>query len=69
MSDVPFHMTRMGARFIEHTVPELVRQIERLNENLERIINLRVVDPHQPKEGDSDDPESRTEEGTQPPHA
>ena len=38
MSDVPFHLTRMGVRFYEHTVPELVRQLERLNENLERLV-------------------------------
>ena len=36
MSEVPFHSTRMGQRFFEHTMPELVRQLQRLNENLER---------------------------------
>ena len=38
MTDVPFHVTRMGARFYEHTVPELARQLSRLNDNLERLI-------------------------------
>ena len=32
-----FYLTRMGQRFYEHTVPELVRQLQRLNQNLERI--------------------------------
>lgn len=36
MSDVPLHATRTGQRFYERTLPELVRQIERLNELLER---------------------------------
>jgi hypothetical protein len=34
-----FYETRMGRRFYEHTVPELVRQLDRLNANLERITN------------------------------
>ena len=38
MSDVPFHLTRMGARYYEHTVPELVRQIAILNETLAKLL-------------------------------
>lgn len=38
MSEVPFHSTRMGQRFFEHTMPELVRQLLRLNENLEKAL-------------------------------
>ncbi len=38
MSDVQFHQARMGQRFYEKTLPELVRQIERLNEVLERLV-------------------------------
>ena len=37
MTEVPFHATRMGQQFYEHTLPELVRQLQRLNEVLERI--------------------------------
>ena len=33
-----FHKTRMGQRFYERTMPELVQQIERLNELLERLV-------------------------------
>ena len=36
MSDTPFFRTQMGHRFFEHTMPELVRQITRLNDLLER---------------------------------
>jgi hypothetical protein len=31
-----FHLTRMGQQFYDKTAPELVRQLQRLNENLER---------------------------------
>lgn len=40
MSGVPFHATRMGARFYEGTMPDLVRELERLNRNLERALEL-----------------------------
>jgi hypothetical protein len=39
MSDVPFHMTKMGRQFYDHTMPELVRQLERLNELLNRLVS------------------------------
>ncbi len=48
---VEFFQTRMGQRFFEHTMPELVRQIARLNELLERLVSLR--DGH---EGSGDQP-------------
>ena len=38
MSGIPFHNTRMGHTFFEHTMPELVRQITRLNDLLERLV-------------------------------
>ena len=38
MSEPKFFQTRMGQRFYEHTMPELVRQLERLNELLEKLI-------------------------------
>ena len=37
MSDIPFHLTRMGRDFYEVTMRELVREIARLNDNLERV--------------------------------
>ena len=38
MDETPFHKTRMGQQFYERTVPELVTQLERLNELLERLL-------------------------------
>ncbi len=38
MSETPFYNTRMGHRFYESTMPALVKQLERLNELLERLI-------------------------------
>ncbi len=38
MSEPKFFQTRMGHRFYEHTVPELVQQITKLNELLERLV-------------------------------
>ena len=48
-----FHATRMGQRFYEHTVPELVRQLDRLNTNLERITATRgEPDGHEDEDRD-----------------
>ena len=41
MSEPKFFQTRMGHRFYETTVPELVRQITRLNELLERLVERK----------------------------
>jgi len=45
MSDVPFYRTQMGHRFFEHTAPELVRQLARLNDLLERMLTQRADAP------------------------
>lgn len=37
MSEIQFFQTRMGRAFYEHTMPELVRQITRMNELLEKM--------------------------------
>ena len=37
MSDVPFHATRMGQKFYEHTLPRLVEQLERIAAALEKL--------------------------------
>ena len=34
---IDFHQTPMGRQFFDKTVPELVRQLARLNDNLERM--------------------------------
>jgi hypothetical protein len=35
---IEFFQTVMGKRYYEHTLPELVRQLTRLNTNLEAIV-------------------------------
>ena len=50
MSEPQFFHTRMGQRFYEHTMPELVRQLERLNELLERLLMAQ-----ERKQGTKDD--------------
>lgn len=36
MSDTPFYLTGMGRKFYEGTMPDLVEQLKRLNDNLEK---------------------------------
>jgi hypothetical protein len=40
MSDVPFYRTQLGHTYYGHTLPKLVRELERLNTNLERLVAL-----------------------------
>lgn len=42
MSGPEFFQTPMGRRFYEHTMPELVRQLERLNDALEAALVVRA---------------------------
>jgi hypothetical protein len=54
-----FFQTAMGRRFYEHTVPELVRQLARLNELLERIATNTATAPtggEAPRDSDADQP-------------
>ena len=44
MSDIPFYRTQMGHRFYEATAPSLVRELARLNDNLERLAALVAHD-------------------------
>jgi len=45
MSDIPFYRTQMGHRFYEATVPSLVRELARLNDNLERLLAVVEREP------------------------
>lgn len=45
MGDAPFHQTRMGRQFYERQVPELLRQLARLNDNLEHLGALGLKAP------------------------
>ena len=44
MSGIQFHETRMGRTFFERDFPELVRQLARMNELLERLVD-RMDEP------------------------
>ncbi len=57
MSGIPFHQTPMGRRFYESTMPALVRELARLNKNLERFV-ARAGEPA----GTSDEPEGEAPE-------
>ena len=65
MTEIPFYVTRMGRVFYEHTAPELVRQLELLNRNLERLIDTQNPKPR----NETDGHDTHHEEEDQPPHA
>jgi hypothetical protein len=46
-----FHETRMGRQFYERTLPELVRQVERLADSAEHLAGRAVRPGHQPAQG------------------
>ncbi len=52
MNETPFFKTRMGHRFYEHTAPEQVRPLARLNDLLERLI--AVQEPRRREDDDAD---------------
>ena len=45
-----FFRTQMGHRFYESTMPSLVRELARLNTNLERLLAVVERDAEQPDE-------------------
>ncbi|MFP2895118.1 hypothetical protein [Corallococcus sp. 4LFB] len=66
MSGPAFFQTHMGQRFYEGTMPQLVRELRRLNDNLERLVTVAEqlagqkpapsVEPREPSPGDSEGP-------------
>jgi len=54
MSDVQFFQTRMGRQFYEVTMPELVRQVTRLNDLL-----ALAVEQMEEKPKPNDEPDDR----------
>jgi hypothetical protein len=51
MSEIPFHRTPMGRTYYDHTLPSLVRELQRLNTNLERLVTnvtREAASPAQP---------------------
>lgn len=53
MSDPQFFQTRMGRQFFEHTMPEIAKQLTRLNELLQQLIEResRRDERHHPDDG------------------
>ena len=43
---IEFHLTVMGHRYYESTLPDLVRQLTRLNANLERLMDVAQRNPN-----------------------
>ena len=65
MTEVPFHSTRAGRTYYEHTVPKLVEQLTRVADALERLIELHQPNPEkEDPHGHNLDPQ----EEPNPPH-
>ena len=47
-----FFRTQMGHRFYESTMPSLVRELARLNANLERLLDVVEREGEKPDEGE-----------------
>ena len=60
--DTPFYRTRMGQKFYESTLPDLVREVKRLADAAERIAAVLETDAEtaakQPPESDDANPSS-----------
>ena len=54
MSEVPTILTRMCARFFEHTAPELVKQITRIADALERTPDAELEQTDEPETPDKE---------------
>jgi hypothetical protein len=60
VSDIPFHQTRMGHAFLEGTMPGLVRELARLNANLERLLAVAESEGKEPTPSAPADPDSES---------
>ena len=49
MSDIPFHHTVAGHRFFEHQLPDLIRQLARIADQLERLQKQAAQQAPQPQ--------------------
>ncbi len=61
MSHPPFHVTRLGRTYYEHQVPELLRQLARLNTNFEAM--TAALARTDATSDDRAEPDSEAEEG------
>ena len=51
MSEPSFHQTRMGREFFEVTLPRLMKTLEQLNANLERLTDCAAASSKPPPTG------------------
>lgn len=47
-----FHRTRMGQEFFNNTMPGLVKQLKRLNDNLEKLLKCEEGESEEPREAE-----------------
>ena len=45
MNEIPFHLTKMGRQYYDVTMPELVRQLHRMNDMFALYVELREKQP------------------------
>ena len=58
MSDMHFYLTKAGRRYYDVTLPELVRQITRIADALERIADTGSVNTERADEPETPDKEN-----------
>ncbi|TQF10735.1 hypothetical protein FJV41_37865 [Myxococcus llanfairpwllgwyngyllgogerychwyrndrobwllllantysiliogogogochensis] len=66
MSGPAFFQTHMGQLFFEGTVPQILRELRRLNDNLERLVAV-AEQLSGPKQSSNVEPVPPTTEGTEEP--
>jgi len=67
MSGPSFFQTHMGQRFYEGTMPALVRELKRLNDNLERLVAMAEQLAGQKEASSAEPVQSTTAAGTEEP--
>ncbi|WP_404364336.1 hypothetical protein ACIHQR_29885 [Corallococcus coralloides] len=67
MTGPAFFQTHMGQRFYEGTMPQLVRQLTRLNDNLERLVAVAEQFATQKESSSAEPVHPITTEGTEGP--
>ncbi|NVJ27608.1 hypothetical protein HUW62_40985 [Myxococcus sp. AM011] len=67
MSGPAFFQTHMGQRFFEGTVPQILRELRRLNDNLERLVAVAQQHAGQQKASSAEPvPPPATEKAEEP---
>ncbi|WP_434345698.1 hypothetical protein ACN6A1_27590 [Myxococcus virescens] len=67
MSGPAFFQTYMGQRFYESTMPNLVRELKRLNDNVERLVTVAEQLTGQKESSNAEPVQPTTTAGTEEP--